>query len=327
MEQLGNEFKFSFGAASIPYLVCTIPGTSNSCVCASRSKKESSDLWYSTTAFTTNQSESINSIIKKQVEWKENKLPELVNHLKAVCDRQITETQKAVIGHGEWKFEQAYSYLEVPEHIWFKKSQQQKNSHLNKVMTAKPVILGTPSAVCTKSHVATLETSCLDVSVEHTGITTLALETLQAIWTKADKLFDSKGHVMQASWLSDKARYVKSTSSDKPHLVKVNSKSPQQYCCDNSCPMYKGFSICSHTVATAQTNGDLRSFIDWYILHNRKPNLSDIAHEGMSKGVGRKGGIPKRKRTHRVPIESCSSKFAEQATKTCEPSPPTTSSI
>lgn len=96
-------------------------------------------------------------------------------------------------------------------------------------MTAKPVILGTPSAVCTKSHVATLETSCLDVSVEHTGITTLALETLQAIWTKADKLFDSKGHVMQASWLSDKARYVKSTSSDKPHLVKVNSKSPQQY--------------------------------------------------------------------------------------------------
>ena len=264
--------------------------------------------------FTTNQSESINSVIKRQVEWKESKLPELVNHLKAICDRQMAETQKTVIGRGDqWKFDPKYSHLEVQEHIWFQKSQQQKNSHLKKVMTTTPVVPDTSSTSTNHSQVAATRLTHLDVSIENSGITTIALDTLRAIWTKADKLISSEGHVMQASWLPSKSRFVKSTSADKPHLVNVNPKVPHQYCCDGSCPMYKGFSICSHTVATAQANRELRSFVDWFVHQNRKPNLSEIAHEGMSKGVGRKGGAPKRKRTHRAPIESCSSKFAEQS--------------
>ena len=36
--------------------------------------------------FTTNSSESINHVIKTEVEWKENKLPALIAHLKAICD-------------------------------------------------------------------------------------------------------------------------------------------------------------------------------------------------------------------------------------------------
>ena len=87
-----------------------------------------------------------------QVEWKENNLPVLVDHLKAICDRQVAETHKAVIGRGEWKFEQQYSYLEVPEQLWFQKSQQQRNTHLNKVMTATPFVPSSTS-VCTKSQV------------------------------------------------------------------------------------------------------------------------------------------------------------------------------
>ena len=48
--------------------------------------------------FTTNSSESISSVVKKEVEWKENKLPALIDHLKAICDRQIEEIHKVVIG-------------------------------------------------------------------------------------------------------------------------------------------------------------------------------------------------------------------------------------
>jgi hypothetical protein len=67
--------------------------------------------------------------------------------------------------------------------------------------------------------------------------------------------------------------------------------------------MFAGFSICSHIVAVAECNGDLRSFLD--AAHAKcTPNLSVIASQGLPKGAGRKGSVPKRKRKTPVPIES-----------------------
>ena len=40
-----------------------------------------------------------------EVQWKENKLSGLIKHLKVICDRQVAETQKAIIHHEEWRFE------------------------------------------------------------------------------------------------------------------------------------------------------------------------------------------------------------------------------
>ena len=65
----------------------------------------------------TNQSESINHMIKQEVQWKENKLPGLIKHLKVICDRQVAEAQKAIIHRGEWRFEPVHSSFEIPEHL------------------------------------------------------------------------------------------------------------------------------------------------------------------------------------------------------------------
>ena len=48
--------------------------------------------------FTTNASESINNVIKQEVQWKENKLPVAIEHLKAIVNRHTSEMEKAVIG-------------------------------------------------------------------------------------------------------------------------------------------------------------------------------------------------------------------------------------
>ncbi|XP_065893382.1 uncharacterized protein [Dysidea avara] len=103
---------------------------------------------------------------------------------------------------------------------------------------------------------------------------------------------------------------VKSTTGDQPHLVKPYQKQSQQYCCDDKYPMFKGFSICAHTVATAEANGDLGSFITWYVANKCRPNLTSIALQGMPTGAGRKGGVAKRKRTSRVAVETWSSRFS-----------------
>jgi len=62
--------------------------------------------------FTTNSSESMNHIIKQEVEWKERSL-------KTIVADQVSESERAVIGCGEWHSTAEYKHLKVPESSWF----------------------------------------------------------------------------------------------------------------------------------------------------------------------------------------------------------------
>ena len=61
-----------------------------------------------TKPYTTNNSESMNHILKQEVDWKENKLPVLIQHVKNVVDRHQAKMEKAVIRRGEWKLCKEY---------------------------------------------------------------------------------------------------------------------------------------------------------------------------------------------------------------------------
>ena len=67
---------------------------------------------------------------------------------------------------------------------------------------------------------------------------------------------------------------------------------------------FKGCSICSHVVATAEVNGNLQTFLE----STKKrciPTLTSITDHGMPSGSGRKGGLAKQKRKRVVqPQES-----------------------
>ena len=69
--------------------------------------------------FTTNCGESLNHVIKQEVQWKVNKLPKLIDDLKSITDDQIREIEKAIIGQGEWRFSDQYSSLMVSNVSWF----------------------------------------------------------------------------------------------------------------------------------------------------------------------------------------------------------------
>ena len=90
------------------------------------------------------------------------------------------------------------------------------------------------------------------------------------------------------------ARLVKSSSSEQPHLVTRNPKRLNMFCCDKNCQMFKGFSVCSHVVATAQVNGQLESYLV-KISGLCKPNFTAISSQKMPSGAGRKGSVCKRK--------------------------------
>ena len=249
--------------------------------------------------FTTNVSESINHVIKQEVNWKESKLPVLIDHLKAITEQHDEELKRAIIGRGEWKFTTAFKHLQVPQATWFSQNSEFKEKHVKKVQSC----MVTSTAECSP-QVESDSSHHLSISFENCGITSIAQSTLQNIWKKAENLVNSKNHVLTAPWLSDnKARLVKSSSSPHPHIVMTHKSNNRLYCCDDKCAMFKGFSLCSHVLAVAECNGDLKSFLD-AISSTCAPNLTAIANQGLPKGAGRKGGVPKRKRKSAVPVQS-----------------------
>ena len=93
---------------------------------------------------------------------------------------------------------------------------------------------------------------------------------------------------------------MKSSSTPQPHLVTKDPKKKGLCICDKNCQMFKGFSICSHVIATAYVNGDLRSFLD-NMTGVCGPNLTAIASHGMPSDTGQKGGVAKFKRNRKLP--------------------------
>lgn len=171
-----------------------------------------------TMKFTTNISESINKVIKLEVEWKETKLPVLIGHLRAITNQHVSELEKAVIGRGEWHFIAPYACLKFPAITWFSLKQDAKERHMKKVLTYEL------EAAAVKSRAGPSKPgSRIGVSVEDSGVKNIAQSTLRGIWEKADNLLKSDGSIMKAAWISDdKARLVKSSSSPHPHLVKTH---------------------------------------------------------------------------------------------------------
>lgn len=185
--------------------------------------------------FTTNNSESVNHILKQEVEWKENKLPQLIQHIRAVTERQVSEVEKAVVGHGHWKFKKNYFDLIVSDNTWFSlMDNESKKKHMAKVFNRDVVVMS--------SNADIVGTKKLDVSCAESGIKTVPISTLNNIWNKAENSVNSKG-VIDVPWKNDHSKLVK--SADQPHLITtINS----HYRCDAKCPMFKAFAICAHVV-------------------------------------------------------------------------------
>ena len=89
---------------------------------------------------------------------------------------------------------------------------------------------------------------------------------------------------------------VRSYSGSRPHHVTV--KKDGQYCCDADCPNWRSLRLCSHTVATAENEGQLQRFVQWYKKSRSNPNITKLVTTTMPKGRGRKGCIapPKKKK-------------------------------
>lgn len=105
-----------------------------------------------------------------------------------------------------------------------------------------------------------------DVTTQVKNIPAAALE---GIWKKACELPTSENSIVPAPGYPKEARMVASRTGLRPHLVTKGKDTMYQF--DGECANYRSLKICSHTVAVAESNGELAAFVALFTKKAKPP--------------------------------------------------------
>ena len=149
-------------------------------------------------------------------------------------------------------------------------------------------------------------------------------ETVKGMWDKAVELVSSPGKISSAPGCDPTSKMVASHRfKDRPHLV-TKGKANGENRCEKNCPHWNGIKICSHTIATAESNGDLSKFLVWYKekRSTKAANLSAVVRTDMPQYPGRKGGVPAtlRRATPKLPVDARRKRTYSKSTESSVPS-------
>jgi hypothetical protein len=270
-----------------------------------RDLREAVGLGSPPSIFTTNASESVNATIKQKVDYKKSEWPKFNNEMKQLVTYQREEIIWSLSGRGQYRLKPDFSHYQVPVQEWMKMRLDQRQTIISsfdkasiKFTTVRSVhevhveMPGTNSSSCTIPE--------LVISAEDSGITSIPITTLNAMWDKAKDLLSHEKHITSAPGDNEKAHMVLSHSQSAPHLVQI--KSSGQYVCDSNCIQWLSSQICSHCLAVAPKNGDLPLFLEWYTSKAENPNITTLSMKGLPSVRGRKGGkVTKPKNRKEVP--------------------------
>ena len=216
--------------------------------------------------FTTNASESINAMMKWKVNYKESEWPQF-SEVKELVKQQREEIIRALSGRGQYRLIEQFLHYSVSPSKWAKMRPEQRcevvtqfDKATMKSKRSPPGSTSTPTSTSTIIEQPSENHLC--ISPEESGITKLTLTTLQHMWHKAEELLNSDNAITSAPGKDKLAKMVMSYSSPIPHMVVKGQKG--QYRCDSNCLNWASSAICSHTLAVAQLNCDLISFLQWY---------------------------------------------------------------
>ena len=252
--------------------------------------------------FTTNSCESMNATLKAEVNHKKSDVPQFVKKMQDLVDEQRREMECAVINRGKYAFQQEYKYFEIPESRWFRMSSEQRNRHLQKVVSTRPGNLqGSLCGTSMSSVRADGDALCVGIGDLPRNLS-VPLASLEGIWIKAAELVSSSNSIVPAPGHPPEAKMVASRSGSRPHLVTKGKDG--LFHCDSECANYRSLKMCSHVVAVAQVNEELFDFVELFAKKKQQPNLTRLAVHGMPTGRGRKGQQPPRKKARKQPIES-----------------------
>ena len=288
LKEVWNEYEQPFAPASGPqfhsYFVRYQAGVVKYHM--RRDLREAAGLGSPPTIFTTNPSESLNAVLKKKVDYKQHEWPKFNEHLKQLVEGQRDEVIRSLSGRGQYRLCAQYSFLSASILEWSKMRPEQRKKLItdfdSSSLRSSGKTKAIAAAVSQSSETGSTTPSYLSIDAEDSGIETLPLVTLQCMWEKASKLLTMDNGITAAPSNDKKARMASSFSGKTPHFV--SSRSGGQYVCDSTCIQWNSAKICSHTLAVAEANGELKQFLQWYSTSGVSPNITVLGMEGLPKG-------------------------------------------
>ena len=196
-------------------------------------------------AFYTNDVESENCIIKREVEFKKSNIPSFVQKMHNLEQKQAKDAESALFEHGPYSLGPAYKSLRIEQHKWFKLNAKQRESFIKKfwhtqvndgnqfqreVSDVEQIFDGTtgdaqhsspatrvdpdPSVVFIPKSISTLSMMTSDCQIP--GVPAMQIhEILQ----KAERLLCDPGSIIPAPSNTPNSFCVRGESNKKSHFV------------------------------------------------------------------------------------------------------------
>ena len=244
--------------------------------------------------YNTNRNESMNRVVQQycNADGIHSTWAQLSDKLYSLVVSQQKEVEKAIYGMGEYKFKENYGHLTVESAQWFKMTPEQRKAIISKAFKENCIAYESQYEQPSTSE-SFSTTVCLSVPPDKCGITCLPADFVLSLWKKAEDLLNSFNGVCDAPGMTS-AKCVASETAGRPHIVTRNTQKGLLQC-DGDCLGWKSQRICSHVLAAAESMGCLSEFLKGYKGSKTHPNLTAAVTHGLSKGVGKKPGHPKRK--------------------------------
>ena len=175
------------------------------------------------------------------MDYKESSWPEFNEQMKLFVESQRDEVVRALSGHGQFRLDPLYAHYGVTAQSWLKMTTEQRRAIVHAFDNAK---LNASSERCQSLVISPVTNSAaLSISAEDSGISSIPLVTLNAMWKKAAELLSHDNGITPAPGDDSKARMVLSYSQQAPHLVRTCSDG--RFVCDSNCPQWCSLSCSS----------------------------------------------------------------------------------
>ena len=245
--------------------------------------------------YTNNDPESANFVIKHGLNFDEKKPHEFVQEMKNIIERQYRDEDRAVFGKGPYEVRPEFQHLIVDDKTWSKMSHEQLMAKVEKYvksgMDAKKVVVNKEVEIDNISSQDSLAaTITLPITASDSGITTVPMPILQAMFEKANQLLRKRDNVIPKPGATD-GSFIVAGNSNTIHVVTLGKGGCLK--CDRNC-VNNSTRICEHVLAVAQVREKLSEFLAWYRRSKKGPKVLEMALGSAPKNAGRKPSTRKK---------------------------------
>lgn len=222
--------------------------------------------------FTTNDVESENNNIKREMDWAKKTWDDAANHLHSRVLAHYEELSRAIYGEGRFSLVESFKDLEKEPYEWSSMTVAERRDHLRKANLTMPQ-----------------RENSLSILPEETCIQGFSVGDLKAVWESAGEFLSLENGIVHNP--RDAATVI---VFDDDHNVYTVRKDGHRFMCERKCEKYEYFDhlFCQHTLAVADTYepGGLQNFVSWInsSIARKSATLLNVSLNATCTGSGEK---------------------------------------